>query len=310
METAIITFNPSTSLTMNDALNDMRRKLAFAALANVEAAGEGFTTVEREAMAKIEQLKLINDLDLAAVLMRGELLHEIEERALWSVHPGQYGSLQEMARMQGISLSELSNTRDLYDVIFPYMEQVLGIPIPQIWEEIGKSNFRELVPVLKALITGEEPATASTRDTLNALLDNTAASNHAAGIEVNDAALRRQVAEGLIADGQVMTNRQLRTRLRPERTEPIQPTILRQNGTRILLAELSEDQWTAFQRRLNSFMDEAVVDLPNDPQLRAREVASIPTVRRIVDFNFLILGRMIPSGASGLFSCKPFKEEQ
>ncbi len=284
METTAITpFTTSTSMTMNDALNGLRRSLEVAAQVNVDLAGEGFTEVEKEAMRKIEELKLINDMDLAAVLMRGELLHEIEDRGLWSVHPGQYGSMQEMARMQGISLSELSNTRDLCDVIFPFMQETLGISIPQVWEEIGKSNFRELVPVLKALITGDTPATTSTRNTIETLLDNEAASAQAAGLEVNEQGLRRRVVENLIADGQVMTNRQLRTRLRPERTEPVQATVLLDQGSRIFLAEMTEEQWTAFQRRLNNFMDEAVLDIPRDNMTRRREVGTIPTVRRIVD---------------------------
>ena len=281
--TAITTFTPSTSLTMNTALSGLRSSLELAARRNVEAVGDGFTEVEKEAMRKIEELKLVNDIDLSAVLMRGELLHEIEERGLWSVHPGQYTSLQECARMQGISLSELSNTRDLCDVIFPYMQNTLGIDIPQVWEEIGKSNFRELVPVLKALITGEAPSTASARLTIGTLLDDAAASAAATGQSLDDEDLRRSVVEGLIHDGSVMTNRQLRTRLRPERTEPVQATVLRDNNTRIVLAEMTEEQWVAYQRRLNDFMDEAVLDVPRDPRARQREVGAIPTVRRIFD---------------------------
>ena len=268
---------------MNNALNGLRHSLELAAQANVAVVGDGFTEVEKEAMRKVEELKLINDIDLSAVLMRGELLHEIENRGLWSVHPGGYTSMQEMARMQGISLSELSNTRDLCDVIFPFMQDTLGIDIPQVWEEIGKSNMRELVPVLKSLITGEAPSTASTRNTIEALLDNEAATAQTAGESPSPEDLRRRVAENLIADGQVMTNRQLRTRLRPERTEPIQSTVLKQGNTRIVLAEMTEDQWIAYQRRLNSFMEEAVLDIPLDAQMRRREVGTIPTVRRIVD---------------------------
>ena len=282
-QTAIEPIRSSTSLTMNDALDGLRSALALAAQANVEMVGEGFTEVEKEAMRKIEELKLVNDLDLAAVLMRGELLHEIEDRGLWSVHPGGYTSMLEMARMQGISLSELSNTRDLCDVIFPYIQDTLEMNIAQIWEEIGKSNFRELVPVLKSLITGETPGTASTRDTIETLLDTEAATARAAGEEFTEDDLRHRVIENLIADGQLLTNRQLRTRLRPERTEPIQSTVLKQGNNRIILAEMSEDQWIAFQRRLNSFMEEAVLDIPIDAQRRRLEVGTIPAVRHIID---------------------------
>lgn len=47
---------------------------------NVALLGEEFTEAEKEAMVTIEELKLINGMDLAAVLLRGKILRRIEEK--------------------------------------------------------------------------------------------------------------------------------------------------------------------------------------------------------------------------------------
>lgn len=131
VEMAIESIIPSSSMQLSTALLGIENSLLRAAEANVALMGDDFTDAEREAMTTIEELKLINGMDLAAVLLRGKLLQRIEERGMWSYHPARYGSLQEMARDQGISVSNLSNIRDLNLVIFPWMAQQ-GMSIPEI----------------------------------------------------------------------------------------------------------------------------------------------------------------------------------
>ena len=84
METAIETFVPSSSLSLSNSLLGIESALEAAARANVEAAGDGFLDAEKEAMTVIEELRLINSMDLAAVLLRGKLLKRIEETSMWS----------------------------------------------------------------------------------------------------------------------------------------------------------------------------------------------------------------------------------
>ncbi len=279
----IIQFRPSNNLALSSALLGIENQLHEAALANVEAAGDGFTEAEQRAMTIVEEVRLINGMDLAAVLLRGKLLRQIEDEALYSIHPGGYQTLEEMARDQGISVSNLSNIRDLCFVIFPYMEQQMGISVAQVWEQIGMSNFRELIPVMKAIITGEQPDRQSAAQAVERILDDVAATAHAAGQELSDEEIRASAVSNLLNDASSMTNRELRGRIRPERTPNIEPTILRQNGARLVMVEMTEDQWLMFQRKLGPYMDPVEVNLPHDGNMRRIEASRLPVIRRIVN---------------------------
>jgi hypothetical protein len=286
---AIVTFQPSQDLTLASSLMGIEGALAAAAHRNVATQlGDtaDYTQMEMRSMETIEELKLVNGMDLAAILLRGQLLRRIEDEALWTFHPNQYTTLEAMAREQGISVSELSNVRDLCFVIFPYMEQTLGLNVAQTFENIGKSNMRELVPVLKAVITGEI-ARGSVQASVDHFLDEAAVN------EVTDAAahnrpadrtpenLRRHAAENLINRGETMPNVVLRGELRPERTANIEPTIVRSQGRRIVLATMTDDQYLMFQRKMGSYMDAVEVNLPDDHAARRTEAARVQIIRDI-----------------------------
>jgi hypothetical protein len=284
MDNHLVPYRASTSMTVSTALDTLEARLYEAAQANVAQAGEGFTQLELHSMTIIEELKLINSMDLAAVLLRGRLLREIEDNALWANHPGAYQTMEEMARDQGISLSELSNVRDLYNVIFPYMEETLQVSVAQLWEQIGKSNFRELIPVMKGIITGQRPHSATAAASIERILDDTAATAQAAGLSIEPADLRRMAVDTLLSDAGSMTNTQLRGRIRPERTPAINPAVLRhRDGDRMVLMSLSDDQWILLQRKLGSYMEDTqVLDLPEDAIARRREVSRLELVRRVM----------------------------
>lgn len=285
---AITTYQPSENRGLAATLNSLESQLQRAAEQNVrEQAGEGYTQVEMRAMVTVEQLKLVNGLDLAAILLRGRLIRQIEEEALWTVHPGRYTTFDQMAREQGISASELSNVKDLCFVIFPYFEEVLGVPVARVFESIGKSNMRELVPVLKAIITGQPSASQSVNRSVDRIMDDIVVTERAAGNEVGDDdetqnRLRRTAVEQLIEAGQ-LTNTQLRARIRPERTAALEPYVVNRGARRLVLMEVDEDQYTLLNRRLNGYMDVVTVDLPQDPTQRQREAVRIPVIREVLD---------------------------
>ncbi|MEL7591754.1 MAG: hypothetical protein AAGU17_10740 [Anaerolineaceae bacterium] len=287
---AIETYVPSSSLQLSTALLGIESALVRAAEANVALAGEGFTDAEKEAMTTIEELKLINGMDLAAVLLRGKLLRRIEERSMWSYHPARYGTLQEMAQDQGISVSNLSNIRDLNFVIFPWMSEH-GFSVPEKWEQIGMSNFRELIPVLKAIITGEQSNSASVRQSVENILNDTAATLQAATVdaqEVTEDEIRDAAIEELLTAGELMRNRELRARIRPERTPSVNmDSFLERDGTRLIIAEVSEDQWTMIQHRLGAHIDTITIDIPDNPRVRQSSILTRPLVRKL---NSLISG--------------------
>lgn len=293
MDNALARFQPSQNNALSTSLMGIENALATAARANVITAvgdTDGYTAMEIRSMETIEQLKLVNGMDLAAMLLRGKLLRQIEDEALYTVHPNQYATLQDMAREQGISMSELSNVRDLCFVIFPYMEDVLGMNVATTFENIGKSNMRELVPVMKALITGEE-----TRGTVGVaverLMNDAAATAQAQALsegldeEIPEDEIRRQAVSNVITAGEQMTNRELRHTIRRDRTPSVDTTIINNGERRYILASMTEEQFLMFQRKMGTYMEPIVVNLPTDPGERRRQARSIQAVR---DLNSLM----------------------
>lgn len=216
-----------------------------------------YTQPELRAIIKLEQLKLIGDLGLAEVLLRGKIIREIENEALWSIHPNSYTSMQEAAKDQGISISEYSNIRDLYNIVFPYLSDQMGLNLPEIWEEIGKSNFRELCPYLVRIITGNPSSSRHVETAYSNLIDDIEASNAADELSMTEDEMRQTSVERLLEAGH-LPNRQLRQRIRPRRPAAITVHVVdyQQDGTsqKALIALVDEEQFSLIQARLNSYI--------------------------------------------------------
>ncbi len=153
----ILEYQPAANMELAGSLVGMRARIEEAARNNVLAAtnGEHFSETEMQAMVTIESLKQVGGLELTAVLLRAYYLRAIQAGNMIANHPGGYTSLNEMAEDNGLSVAELSQTIDLVNIIFPFIQNNLGIPVAQLWEQVGKSKLRELVPVLKVIITGD-----------------------------------------------------------------------------------------------------------------------------------------------------------
>ncbi|MGD0004994.1 MAG: hypothetical protein ABSE06_12285 [Anaerolineaceae bacterium] len=278
---AIIT--PSQNAQLSTGLLGIENYLRSAAEANVQAAGDDFTDAEKHAMVVVEELKLVNGMDLAAILLRGKLLQEIEAGSLWTFHPGGYTTLQELARQQGISIAELSQVRSLCNIIFPYIENTLHMSVPALWEEIGRSNFCDMIGIFRGIITGEPTGSASVTAAINRALDDTAATARAAGQTFTEDELHATTISNLLTAGGQMTNAELRNHVRPTRTPAIEPTIIQVDGHQILIAEVSPDQRTMLNRKLSGYMEEPLFfQLPDDPRARQREAARIAQLRNIM----------------------------
>jgi len=259
------------------------RAAAEADLADVLSQDGSFTEMEKRAMVTIQELKLVNTMDLAAVYLRAQLIHEIEEGALWTVHPEHYATRNAMAQAQGISASELSDIMTLVDIIFPYLENTLGISVPTIWEQIGKSNFRDMVPTLRALITGETPESQNIANGVESLLNDVAATAFASGETLTGEQTRQHAISNLINLGGQVTNRELRHNvLRPTRTPPI-PTVVVEYGTlKYILAEVDNDQYQSFLRKMGGGIDVATTQWPEDRAARQREARRVHFLRDLV----------------------------
>jgi len=281
----IMEYQPAGNNELAAALTGLEEQIEDAAIANMNvilANDNSYTETERQSMVMVEKLRLVNGLDLAAVLLRAKYINEIEHSNAVTNHPGDYANLQDLARDQGISAAELSQTLDLVNIIFPYVSETLGMPIYQLWEQIGKSNFRELTPVLKSVITGEDSLTESVRNSVSRILDDVAATATVAGQFLDDGELRRHATEQLLDDGVNLTNRELRRHIRPERTQPFDASLIQHNGTVIFVAEVDDDQLRNMQRRMGAYMEERLVSLPDNVEARQVEVARIPEVRSLL----------------------------
>jgi len=273
----IYDFQPASAPALAGALVGIRSNIEAAARANLNAVlqeGGDYTETEQQAMLMIEQLRQVNGLDLAAILLRAEYLNIIEANNLITRHPAGYASMREMARDQGISEAELSQTLDLANVIFPYARDTLGWNIAQMWEEIGKSNMRELVPVLKGIITGEPSNSATVNDSVERILDDvtiTFRNSDQPELADDNAAVQQAAVEQLLEQGQLLTNRELRQHIRPERT-PSVPVVTFQEGDNVIItAELSPDQWEVFMRRMGQYADPMPMFLHPDMEQRMRD---------------------------------------
>jgi len=178
----------STNGVLSNQLLGLNKRLEQAARRNVrqwldQNPHQSFTITEKQAMVKMEQLKLAGDLTLAEIILRGVIIREIETLGLWSSHPLGFNSMEEAAEAQGISTSEYSNIRDLTDVIFPAFID-MDYNIAELWEEIGKSNFRELVPILKRIITDERSPSRRVEQLFAQKIDSILASALAQGDQI------------------------------------------------------------------------------------------------------------------------------
>lgn len=288
--TAITNYQPSENAALSRTLWNLEEQLGNAARQNVMTAlnspgssAEAFSDLQIEAMVRTEQLRLVNGMDLAAILLRGKILKDIDDRALYSVHPNQYNDLVHLAQDQGISVSELSDIRTMTWIIFPWIEENLQVPIAQIWETVGKAKFRMMCPILKALITGEAPDADSARRNYERILDSMAIELHTQGEEVTDEAIRDRAARHLIQRAGEETTRELDRTIRDGDVTPaLSPILVAVDGHCYMLTEVNEDQLTVAKRKLGRHMaDPIAIDLPADARARQREAARVPLLRII-----------------------------
>lgn len=152
------------------------------------------------------------------------------------------------------------------------------------------SNFRELIPVLKSLITGEPSSSSSVRQSVENVLNDAAVSlqtdSQRDGENITDEDIRDTTIEELLTAGEMLRNRELRAHIRPERIPSIEmDCFLDRNGFRLIVAEVSPDQWSMILHRIGGHIDNFNIEVPENPYVRQSTVLNRPLVRK---FNSLI----------------------
>ena len=274
MQEIAIQIHPlSTSSSLSNYLSDFEVRSEQAARQNLEAALitsggdiESYTVPEIRAMVKLEQLKLVGDLSLAEVLLRGKIIKEIEDEALWSIHPNRYPNMQTAAKAQGISISEYSNIRDLYNIVFPYLIDTLGMNLALVWEEVGKSNLRELTPYLVCAITGQPSQSRNVGVMIDQMMDESTEEAQRGGQIATEGQVRQSVVQQLMETGR-LTNREVRRRIRNPNQEDIPIYIMEihhhQNPQKVLVSFLNDQQFNLVQRRLQGIITPIQTNLPD-----------------------------------------------
>ena len=274
MQEIAIQIHPlSTSSSLSNYLSDFEVRSEQAARQNLEAALitsggdiESYTVPEIRAMVKLEQLKLVGDLSLAEVLLRGKIIKEIEDEALWSIHPNRYPNMQTAAKAQGISISEYSNIRDLYNIVFPYLIDTLGMNLALVWEEVGKSNLRELTPYLVCAITGQPSQSRNVGVMIDQMMDDSTEEAQRGGQIATESQVRQSVVQQLMETGR-LTNREVRQRIRNPIQEDIPIYIMEihhhQTPQKVLVSFLNDQQYSLVQRRLQGIITPIQTNLPD-----------------------------------------------
>jgi len=306
-ENAIVEFQPAQNQDLARTFGGIRGAIETAAQANVnglvEESGSQFANVEVEALVAVEALKQVNGLDLTAVLLRAHYIRTIQERNLLANHPAEYTSIDHMVRDNGMSPTDLFVTLDMVNVIFPFVQDELGTPVPLFWNNLGKSKIKELLPVLKAIITGEEPNRASTREAVERFVDDVTEIERTADPGVFDRIetyeegdperlileqdlhqhIRRTAAECLIEQGELAPNiRELRATLRPNPTEALDFLIVDQgNGSKVIVATVSEDQMRVLTSRMDTRAEFITWQVPMSRHTVVREGLTYRPIRDI-----------------------------
>ena len=256
-------------LSSTSYLARLNTEIGELAMANLEDAVEskGYTGPELLAMKTFEELRLLSGLDLASVQLKGERLKAIRELNMAEYLPGKYNSMEEAIYAEAkISRTQQSVITSLYEHVFPYVQEELGMSVQEFWEDVSLSNASEIVPHLRMLITDQTSKSEGVRSKVKELLQ-------LSGSDDEEETKRMAVHE--LISLSAGTNSDVRKALRPDGTPPIPLAVIRRNGSRFILAEVTEDQLTmlnrAFGRHLDIYYhDEELETLPTYKALNTR----------------------------------------
>jgi hypothetical protein len=280
--TQLAVMQPSDNTQLSSVLNGLEEQLYNAARANMLQSVDPtqYTQSEIEAIVAVEQLRLVKGLDLAAIFLRRKLIRKIEEEALWSQHPNhdEFPNMATLAMRVGISKTQLTNEKTLCDIVFPYFTANLNMQPSEVFENMCRSNLTEILPILRVMITGEQSPSANNNHAALSAMDNAAATLISAATANGQPApttdeIRNAAITELVEHAANMTNAQIRGHVRPSAVTPINPVVTSTEGRRFIIAELDEDQWLNFQRKLGAFI--------GTPNYVERNVRTLPIVRTL-----------------------------
>jgi len=204
--------------------------------------------------------------------MRGKILREIEAKSLWTTHPELFNTLEDAATYYKIPRSVLSNVRDWYNIVFPYFEEN-NIDVAETIESIGISNLREMTPVLKSLITGQESSRELTKASVEKVRNDVEATDRVANSNLTEEEKTLECVNWLLTAGHA-PNQELRKNLRPR--PPIEAVLMSRNNTKFVVAEMDEEQSELLTSTLGKHFDFTYL------KLEEVNTKSVPILKKIL----------------------------
>jgi hypothetical protein len=250
-------------------IREQLHKLDEMAMKNIqEFSNNGYTGPELLAIKIFEMLALTREYDLANIILRGQLINEIKTKNLWTVYPETFANASEaIAAKCGISRTQQSNIEALNNYIFPYIENELGMSLPDFWTDISPTNLTEIVPHLMQIITGKTSKSAKVRDQLEKVYG-----------EVGDAENKDRAAIEQLVEVARGTKEDLRKALREVHTPPIDAVVLKRGDRMWLFARLDDDQLKMLYRIAGDHVEFAYGDLEKE------DYKDIQEARKLLEF--------------------------
>ena len=234
----------------------------------IQTADYEVTDSAKFAIVRLEQLKITRGDTIEEIHLRRRLFREIETHSLWTEHPNEFESMIAAIEAQGVSQSEYSNICDLCDIIFPYLENN-DHNIQRLWENIGKSKFRELTPFLKRAINNEPSRSYRVEQIFQNEIKKVTSTHHAQEHPITEEETRQMLIEHFLDLGHLSV-REFRKHLHPEQRPAPKAYQVPLSDTRMGLFILADqDEFENLRRRLPSSLE--VIEV-NQDELQASSV--------------------------------------
>lgn len=221
-------------------VSHLKTKTEEAAQQIVESGKPNLSPAEHKAVVVEQQLKIISGLQLEINLLMGDVLNEADIASTWKSHPS-IKSFSELLAEVGLSASESSDYIAISTIIFPWLEE-MGLNPREMWQRIGKSKFRRIVPLLRAILN---PA-ASSPSVHKQVNDIRERLEREEGDEVSDDALGLHI----LSEAETHSLRNLDQNLRGDESMPI-AFIGTQRGDDVhIRSDMGVDQLDLLRKRM------------------------------------------------------------
>lgn len=234
-ELSIQTLEPNTGLMEQvELLSQRLEEKALEYVKKEYGSLKGYTLPEIEAMVELMKYKMLDEMEVIPLLVKARIASRLNQ--IWMVHPNKAGTKREFIVANGLSKSHFYDLVALHDDVLPLLNK-FGVDTMQFLKERKGSNIREMLPMLKAVLTGE----ASQRPSVNNRIAQLTEEIKEITPNMSDEDVRREIASRILEASQG-TNAELSNFLNPDPTPAIVATLTEVEGNVILLAEMDYDQ--------------------------------------------------------------------